>query len=111
MKGKEGRLLEEKKGGGVDGWEQVAPTSRGRIVGGGTRSLLSHGRADGDRPPWENREPSSETMSHFTSFVVLLSFDNLYPKRALRKSHFLASLVALYFIPGQWTLTQSFNSG
>ena len=43
MKGKEGRLLEEeKKGGGVDGWEQVAPTSRGRIVGDSTRPLGFH---------------------------------------------------------------------
>ena len=70
MKGKEGR----KKGGGVDGWEQVAATSRGRIVGGGTRSLLSHGRADADRPPWEKREPSSETLSNLAFFIVLLSF-------------------------------------
>ena len=57
MKGKE-----EKMGGGVDGWEQVAATSRGRIVGGGTRSLLSHGRADADRATVEENGAFLENL-------------------------------------------------
>ena len=96
MKGKEGRLLEEKKGGGVDGWEQVAPTSRGRIVGGGTRSLLSHGRADADKHRGRKWKPSSGTLTNLAFFVVLLPFDDFYQnnEKILKKSHFLK----LYFL-------------